>query len=221
MANGPDSGAGERLAAARERMLELLRKHVRDDRVIEAMATVPREAFVPEALRARAYDDAPLPIGAGQTISQPLIVALMIEALRVRPEDHALEVGSGSGYAAAVLSRLVRDVVAVERVDELRVRSEQVLRELGFENVRVFAAGEQLGRAEDGPYDAILVSAGSPHVPRALIDQLTDHGRMVVPVGPPRTQELVRVEKTPYGLTLERLGPCAFVPLLGKEAWPA
>ena len=211
----------DRLEAPRARMLELLRRHVRDERVIEAMAVVPREAFVAEPLRARAYDDSPLPIGAGQTISQPLIVALMAEALEIEPGDHALEVGSGSGYAAAVLSRLAHDVVAVELVDELRERSIKALQDCGFNNVRVRAAGARLGRLEEAPYDAILVSAGSPHVPRVLIDQLTEAGRMIVPVGPSRNQELVRVRKTPHGVTLERLGPCAFVPLLGEEAWPA
>ena len=213
--------ASDPYAQARQRMMDLLRAHVRDARVLDAVAAVPRHAFVPEDLRDRAYADAPLPIGGGQTISQPLIVALMIEALRVRPDDHVLEVGSGSGYAAAVLSRLARDVVAVELRDDLREGSKKALAACGFDNVRVLPAGEELGRRQDGPYDAILVSAGSPHVPRPLVEQLTEQGRMIVPVGAPRKQELVRVTKTSHGLELARLGACAFVPLIGAGAWTA
>jgi protein-L-isoaspartate(D-aspartate) O-methyltransferase len=210
---------GSALAEQRRRMLELLGRTVRDQRVIDAMAAIPRERFLPAHLAHRAYDDNALPIGEGQTISQPLIVALMIEAMRPAPGDHVLEVGTGSGYAAAVLSRLVRDVVTVERIPELAERARETLRRLQIGNITVFSATAHLGRKEDSPYDAILVSAGAPHVPRILLDQLAEGGRLIVPVGPRNAQQLVRATKTPHGVALERLGPCAFVPLIGEGAW--
>jgi len=210
----------EDLRPARTRMLELLRRHIADPRVIDAMAAVPRERFLPSHLRHQAYDDRALPIGEGQTISQPLIVAMMTQALRLKPDDRVLEVGSGSGYQAAVLAQLARDVVTVERIPALVERARAVLAALGCENVRVYQAGAALGRFEDAPYDAILVAAGAPHVPRALVAQLAPGGRLVLPVGSLRAQELVRVTKAPHGLDLERLGPCAFVPLVGEDAWP-
>jgi len=210
-----------RIEAARKRMLALLRERGLGPRVITAMADVRREEFVPGELRGRAYDDSPLPIGEGQTISQPLIVALMIEALELMPDDRVLEVGTGSGYEAAVLAKLVADVVSVERVPALCERAAPVLSTLGYANVHVQVAGESLGWPKDAPYDAIVVAAGAPHVPRVLIDQLRDGGRLVVPVGDLRSQELVRAKKTEHGVELTRLGPCAFVPLIGAEAWPA
>jgi protein-L-isoaspartate(D-aspartate) O-methyltransferase len=206
--------------AARERMLALLHREIRDERVTEAMATVPRERFVAPEYRDRAYDDRALPTAAGQTISQPLIVALMTEAAEPAPDDRVLDVGTGSGYQAAVLSRLVRQVISVERVPELRASAEVVLHELGYDNVRVFAAGDVLGRPEDAPYDAIVVAAGAPHVPRGLLAQLAPGGRLIIPVGDRTQQQLVRARRTPHGVALERLGPCAFVPLVGPEAWP-
>jgi len=209
----------DEFAGPRQRMLRLIRENVRDQRVVDAMAAVPREQFVPADLRASAYDDRPLPIGEGQTISQPLIVAMMVEALLLDPNDRVLDVGTGSGYQAAVLSRLARDVVTVERIDALLQRAIVVLRETGCTNVRAFLAAEILGRPDDAPYDAIVVAAGAPHVPRALVDQLADGGRLVLPVGSLRMQELVRVTKTAHGVQLERLGPCAFVPLISRDAW--
>ena len=207
------------LAGGRERMLALLRARVRDDRVIAAMAAGPRERFVPGQLRSRAYDDCALPIGEGQTISQPLMVALMIEALELKPDDRVLEIGTGSGYEAAVLAHLVREVTTVERIPELLARAVAALRALGCANVHAFVAGAELGRAEGAPYDAIVVSAGAPHVARVLLDQLAEGGRLVVPVGDLRGQELVRAAKTPHGAELTRLGACGFVPLIGKDAW--
>lgn len=212
-------GTAPDLALAREQMLRMLRASIQDERVLAAMAAVPREAFVPEHLRSRAYDDGALPIGEGQTISQPFIVALMLEALALTSRDHVLDVGTGSGYQAAVLAHLAREVTSVERVPALTERAAATLAKLGITNVHVCAAGERLGLAERAPYDAIVVAAGAPHVPRALIDQLAEGGRLVVPVGDLRKQQLLRVVKTPHGVELARLGPCAFVPLIGEDAW--
>jgi protein-L-isoaspartate(D-aspartate) O-methyltransferase len=214
-----DRDAERQLELQRDRLLESLRRELHDERVVDAIAAVPREAFVPVSLRGQAYDDRALPIGEGQTISQPLMVGLMIQALDVRSDDRALEVGTGSGYAAAVLSRLVREVVTVERSDPLLEAARERLAALGFTNVRVYHAGAELGRPEDGPYDAILVSAGAPHVPRLLLEQLAPRGRLVIPVGSPRSQELVTAHNTAHGIELRRHGPCAFVPLIGEEAW--
>jgi protein-L-isoaspartate(D-aspartate) O-methyltransferase len=200
-------------------MLALLRDVISDPRVIDAMAAVPRERFVPPELHRRAYDDNALPIGEGQTISQPLIVAMMTEALVLSPDDRVLEVGTGSGYQAAVLSRLAREVITVERLPLLLNGAQSRLKALGYENVHAYLAGETLGRYEDAPYDAILVAAGAPHVPRTLIAQLADGGRLVLPVGSRWSQELVRVTNTSHGVELARLGPCAFVPLVGNDAW--
>lgn len=216
--NGAAPGAPA-LAASRLRMLDLLRRHVRDERVIEAMAAIPRERFVPAHLEQRAYDDSALAIGDGQTISQPLIVALMAEAMRIGSNDHVLEIGTGSGYAAAVLSRLARDVVTVERIAELGERARAMLATLHLENVRPIFPAKHLGCKEYSPYDAILISAGAPHIPRSLLDQLAEGGRLIVPIGPRHGQQLVRATKTHHGLTLERLGQCAFVPLIDDEAW--
>jgi protein-L-isoaspartate(D-aspartate) O-methyltransferase len=204
----------------KQALLEQLRRHIHDERVIEAMLAVPRERFVPEEVRARAWDDSALPIGEGQTISQPLMVAIMTEALQAQPGHRVLEVGTGSGYQAAVLSQLTREVVSVERNPWLLERARATLAAAGCGNVRVHMAGEQLGRPEDAPYDRIIVTAGTPHVPRALLDQLTADGVLVIPIGPLRMQELVRVRKTSFGLELVRLGPCGFVPLIGRDAWP-
>ena len=201
-------------------MLALLRERIRDERVIAAMAAVPRERFVPEHLRSRAYEDNALPIGEGQTISQPLMVALMVEALELKPDDHVLEIGTGSGYEAAVLSHLAREVTTVERIPELLEGARAALRSLGCVNVHAFVAGDALGRPEDAPYDAIVVSAGAPHVPRELLDQLAVGGRLVIPVGDRLGQELVRAEKTARGVEVTGLGACGFVPLIGEDAWP-
>lgn len=207
--------------AQRERMLQLLRREIPDPRIIEAFAAVPREAFVPADLRAEAYEDRALPIGEGQTISQPLMVATMIQVLELRPDDRVLEVGTGSGYAAAVLSKLVREVVTVERVHPLLAEARAKLNALGIENVHAHLAGPVLGRPEDAPYDAILVSAGAPHVPRVLLEQLAPGGRLAIPVGTARAQDLVTARRTDHGIELRRHGPCAFVPLIGDEAWRA
>ena len=207
--------------AARASLVRILSKEVHDERALEAIGRVPRERFVPEPLRQHAYENRPLPIGNGQTISQPLMVALMIQALRLQGDEKLLEVGTGSGYQAALLSHLAREVVTVERVPELADSARRRLAGLGYANVRVHVAGEALGWPSDGPYDAISVTAGAPAVPRSLVDQLAMGGRMVVPVGGRRVQQLILAAKSDRGVTVERLGECRFVPLIAaKDGWP-
>jgi protein-L-isoaspartate(D-aspartate) O-methyltransferase len=196
-----------------------LAQDVTDPRVLNAIAKVPRERFVPEELRVHAYDNRPLPIGYGQTISQPLIVALMTQALELAGDERVLEVGTGSGYQAALLSHLAREVFTVERVAELAQRARRILGELDFANARVRVAGDTLGWPEEAPYHAIIVTAGAPRVPQELLGQLAAGGRMVIPVGSRDLQELVRVVESPQGPVITNLGPCRFVPLMGAGAW--
>jgi protein-L-isoaspartate(D-aspartate) O-methyltransferase len=207
----------------RRRMVEndLRARGIRDESVLRAMETVPREAFVPAEHRLRAYDDSPLPIGDGQTISQPYIVAFMVEALAPSSDDKALEVGSGSGYAAAVLAAICREVYAIERVERLAVTGADTLSKLGIRNVHVrFDDGSQ-GWADEAPFDVIMVSAGAPSVPEALKAQLAIGGRMVIPLGTnPRVQELVRItRKSRHEYVREDIADVRFVPLIGKEGW--
>ena len=207
--------------AARAALVRSLRAEVRDERVLAAFGRVPRERFVPADLQRFAYDDRPLPIGHEQTISQPMMVAIMAQALMLRGDEKLLEVGTGSGYQAALLSLLVREVVSVERLPALSQVAAQRLQELGYHNVRVFNAGDALGWPQEAAYDAITVAAGAPEVPSSLIDQLAQGGRMVIPVGGRRMQQLVRATKSDRGVTMERLGECRFVPLIAPgEGWP-
>ncbi|HSS47316.1 MAG TPA: protein-L-isoaspartate(D-aspartate) O-methyltransferase [Thermoanaerobaculia bacterium] len=209
--------------ALRNQMVDrqIAARGVQDRRVLEAMRTVPREAFVPENLAEYAYDDSPLPIAEEQTISQPYVVALMAEALEIRPEDKLLEIGAGSGYAAAVLSRLGREVYAVERHELLVREARERLARLGYANVWFLHGDGTLGWSEHAPYDAIGVAAGGPEVPPALLDQLAEGGRLVIPIGPdPRNQELVRVRRRAEGGNRrEFLGSVRFVPLIGAQGW--
>ncbi|HYG64954.1 MAG TPA: protein-L-isoaspartate(D-aspartate) O-methyltransferase, partial [Thermoanaerobaculia bacterium] len=200
---------------------QIARRGVRDPRVLEALATVPREAFVPEHLAEFAYDDTPLPIGEEQTISQPFIVALMAEALELQAGDRVLEIGAGSGYAAAVLSRLAGEVYAIERHASLAKQASRRLEELGYGNVRVHHGDGTLGWPEAAPYDAIVVAAGGPDVPPALVDQLAPGGRLVIPVGSdPRLQKLIRLRRGADGVDRrEDLGDVRFVPLVGVQGW--
>lgn len=189
--------------------------------MLDAFQRVPRERFVAPELQRHAYDDRALPIGHGQTISQPLMVALMLQALALTGDEKVLEIGTGSGYQAALLSLLAREVVTVERIPELAHEAERRLRELHCDNVRVHIALDGLGWPEDAPYDAIIVAAGAPDVPPSLVDQLALGGRMVLPVGSRRLQQLVRVTRSERGVTLEKLGECRFVPLIApEEGWP-
>jgi protein-L-isoaspartate(D-aspartate) O-methyltransferase len=210
-------------AALRDEMVrrQIAARGVRDRGVLEAMRTVPREAFVPERLAELAYDDTPLPIGEEQTISQPYVVALMIEALELGPGDKVLEIGAGSGYAAAVLSRIAREVWAVERHEPLARQARERMGRLGYSNVHIIQGDGTLGWPEHAPYDGIVVAAGGPEVPQALLDQLAAGGRLVIPIGPdPRTQNLVRVRHRADGTyAREDLGAVRFVPLIGAQGW--
>jgi protein-L-isoaspartate(D-aspartate) O-methyltransferase len=204
----------------RERLMAELAAEVKDTRVLDAIRRVPREEFVDRDVRYAAYENHPLPIGHGQTISQPLIVALMAQALLLSGDEKVLEVGTGSGYQAAVLSLLARQVVSVERVPLLAHAAAERLERLGYRNVEVHVVEEVLGWPDGAPYDAIVVAAAAPEVPLALLNQLAVGGRLVIPVGARNLQELVRIVKTPAGAQRHNLGPCRFVPLLGSSAWP-
>jgi protein-L-isoaspartate(D-aspartate) O-methyltransferase len=192
---------------------------VTDGRVLAAMRRVPREAFVAEAQRDLAYEDSPLPIGSGQTISQPYIVALMIEAADIRAGDKVLEVGAGSGYAAAVISRIAERVVAIERQHDLVEVARERLQRLGYDNIETVEGDGTKGCRDHAPFDAILAAASGSHVPRPLVEQLAPNGRIVMPVGEPGwVQELVKVTKQQDGiLKQENLGGVRFVPLIGEE----
>ena len=191
---------------------------IRNTRVLAAMETVPREAFVPVELRGRAYDDGPLPIGEGQTISQPLTVAFMAQALQLLGNEKVLEIGTGSGYGAAVLSRLAKEVHTVERLPELATAAAERLARLGFTNVHVHQADGSLGWAEHAPYQAICVTAAPASVPLALQGQLSEGGRLVIPVGDAhRGQQMMRYTLLGCELLAEKLGEFSFVPLIGKQ----
>lgn len=208
---------------ARQKMIEdqLRRRDIDDPRVLAAFAAVPREGFVPPALVARAYDDGPLPIGAGQTISQPYIVALTAQALELAGHERVLEIGTGSGYAAAILGALAREVVTVERIPELAMRARAAIAALGVTNVTVHVGDGTLGWPTMAPYEGIAVAAGAPMPPPALLAQLAIGGRLVIPTGPAENQHLVRITRTSAdGYREDDLGEVRFVPLLGEQGWP-
>lgn len=211
------------MAVHRERMIKehLIARGISDEAVLKAMGDVPREAFVMEGEERLAYEDYPLPISHGQTISQPYMVAYMTESLELSSEDTVLEIGTGSGYAAAVLSRIVKKVYSVERIAELATSARQRLIKLGYDNIEIMAGDGSLGWPEHGPYDAIVVTAGAPELPKALLQQLKVSGRLVVPVGSSQTlQMLVRARrKSGSDFTVEELCAVRFVPLYGAEGW--
>jgi protein-L-isoaspartate(D-aspartate) O-methyltransferase len=195
---------------------QLERRGISDKRVLRAMEEVPRHEFVPSEARAHAYDDRPLPIGFGQTISQPYIVAFMAERLELKPADRLLEVGTGSGYQAAVLSRLVTQIFSIEIVDELILRATLDLQRLGYENILVKKGDGYEGWPEHAPFDAITVAAALDHIPQPLIGQLREGGRMVMPVGNTNDQQLLLIEKFAGGLRRRAICPVRFVPFTRK-----
>jgi protein-L-isoaspartate(D-aspartate) O-methyltransferase len=207
----------------RKRMVErqLLPRGIHDPLVLKAMEKVPREAFVPEDLRESAYGDNPLPIGEGQTISQPYIVALMTEALELKGAEKVLEIGTGSGYQAAVLAEIAKEVYTMERVASLSEKAEQILGRLGYANIHFKVFNGTLGWPEHSPYDAIMVTAGAPEIPETLIEQLGEGGRLVIPVGDRLGQDLFKIRKKGGRTTTEDLGPVRFVNLVGEYGWEA
>jgi protein-L-isoaspartate(D-aspartate) O-methyltransferase len=200
---------------------QLLQRGIRDERVLGAMARVPRHEFVADPYRAQAYDDNPLPIGEGQTISQPYIVALMLEMLEVSEEDIVLEIGTGSGYQTALLAQLSRHVYSIERHAALAAKAQAALAKLGYRNVTIEVGDGSKGLPAHAPFDGIVVSAAAPDLPQALFEQLKEGGRLVVPVGPTEAQFLQLVTKKEGKPILSEQIPCRFVPLIGEQGYRA
>jgi protein-L-isoaspartate(D-aspartate) O-methyltransferase len=198
---------------------QIVRRGIHATRVLEAMREVPRHIFVPRKRRPWAYADGPLLLGHDQTISQPYIVALMTEALGLKGEERVLEIGTGSGYQTAILSRLAKQVYSVERIGELARRAREKLGKLGIRNVTVIVGNGSLGLPGETPFDAIIVTAAPPEIPEPLIEQLAEGGRLVLPVGEREAQELVKITKRGGVIDKESLGLCSFVPLIGREGW--
>lgn len=216
MASPADSSV---FLALRRRMLDvqLRSRGIADERVLEVMARVPRHEFAPERYRDQAYEDHPLPIGEGQTISQPYIVAIMLEALCLKPGDRVLEVGTGSGYVTALLAELTGEVISLERHPVLADQARVLLERLGYRNVWVITADGSRGFAEGAPYDAIIVSAAAPQVPRELVEQLAENGRLIIPVGWDDAQQLQLIEKREGQPRTSRRELCRFVPLVSNQ----
>lgn len=203
-------------------LVETIRERgIEDLDVLHAFDCVPRHIFVPEAVRHRAYEDVPLPIGFGQTTSQPSLQALYLERVRPAPSDRVLEIGTGSGYQTALLANLAGHVYSVERIRELSVRARASLDTLRIANVALLVGDGTVGWSRYAPFDAILVSAGSPSIPEALIAQLVEGGRLLIPIGDREEQQLTMVRKRTDGVETESVASCTFVPLLGRFGWPA
>jgi protein-L-isoaspartate(D-aspartate) O-methyltransferase len=211
----------DRFAALQQKMVaaQLRARGIRDERVLAAMEKVPRHLFVTDEYRDSAYDDHPLPIGAGQTISQPYIVAYMLETLALDARETVLEIGTGSGYQTALLAELARQVYSVERIDSLAHGAATILRQLGYANVSLTVGDGGMGWGEYAPFDAIVVSAATPTIPQPLLEQLREGGRMVIPVGPADAQELKLVRKQEGHAVVTNLEGCRFVPLIGEHGY--
>jgi protein-L-isoaspartate(D-aspartate) O-methyltransferase len=205
----------------REMMVEsqLIPRGIQDARVLDAMRRVPRHLFVEEMIRHSAYDDMALPIGEGQTISQPYMVAIMTELLELKGNEKVLEIGTGSGYQAAILAELAREVYTVERIPVLAKRAKEALLSLGYENVHLETGDGTLGLPEEAPFNRIIVTAASPKIPDPLLDQLAIDGVLIVPVGSRFSQQILKIKKTKQGTTEEYHTPCVFVPLVGEHGW--
>jgi len=198
---------------------QLIPRGISDPRVLGAFRKVPRHLFAPENIRASAYDDAALPIGEGQTISQPYMVAIMTELLKLKGNEKVLEVGTGSGYQAAILAELCRKVITIERIEKLSERAAKVLKEIGYSNLEFVVGDGTLGYSKEAPYDGIIVTAGCPEIPPPLIDQLAEGGRLVIPVGERYLQTLTIATKEKGKISIEESIGCVFVPLIGKYGW--
>ena len=208
-------------AESRAQLVDLLRQQgIRDERVLAAIGRVRREQFVPTEFADRAYENISMPIGFGQTISQPIVVASMTEVLQLSGTERVLEIGTGSGYQAAILAELAASVVTIERVPELRRQAAVLLFSLGYRNVVVHAATNEIGWTEAAPYDRIIVTAGGPRVPESLLAQLAPHGRLVMPVGTLTEQRLIVAVRNDCGIVEDDLGRVRFVPLIGTGGWP-
>ena len=208
-------------ALARERMVkdQLRARGIRDERVLQVMGRIPRHLFIEETLANEAYDDHPVPIGEKQTISQPYIVALMTEALELTGKENTLEIGTGSGYQTAILAELSNRVYTIDRIESLLLNARKILAQLGYDNIVFKVFDGTMGWEDYSPFDAIMVTAGSPSLPRPLLDQLADNGRMIIPVGDRHTQELIKVIRRGKRLEQESLGGCRFVNLIGVHGW--
>lgn len=213
-------GNTTKMKDSRKRLVSGLRSVIRDQRVLSSIAITPREMFVPNHLHHLSYEDRPLSIGERQTISQPLIVAIMLEALKFTGEESVLEIGTGTGYQTVLLSQLVRQVVSVERIPKLTEKARQIIKTLECINVTIEQAGNELGCKHYAPYDAIIVASGAPRIPDGLISQLRVGGRMIIPVGSRESQDLKSIIKEENGIRVKDLGACRFVPLIGVEGWP-
>ncbi|MFC2047268.1 protein-L-isoaspartate(D-aspartate) O-methyltransferase [Chloroflexota bacterium] len=204
---------------ARARLIEHLKTEIKDERVLATMGSIPRERFVPPQSQHSAYEDGPLPIGLGQTISQPFIIALMTKELELTGTEKVLEVGTGSGYQAAILAELAQLVITTERLSPLAKIAKKVLDSLGYTNIEVHLAEKTVGWQREAPYDAIMVTAAAPKVPAGLITQLAIGGRLIVPVGSRYVQELYKITKCRKRNIVQHLGGCRFVSLIGKDGW--
>ncbi len=208
--------AHDRARMVREQLYD---RGIRDERVLAAMGKVPRERFIPPEHAANAYGDFPVAIGAGQTVSQPYIVADMLEKLALQPSDRVLEVGTGTGYQAAILGELAGEIWTIERHDQLAQKAHVILQELGYANIHVVHGDGSIGLPEQAPFDKILVAAAAPGIPQALVEQLAEGGRLVLPVGTRQDQQVQMIRKVNGQLQTTNHSPCRFVPLVGEQGW--